>query len=505
MRPTEPVDLVIVGAGTAGLPLAITAADHAGGGRIVLVEKRHDIGGMLPISGGHFSGAGTRRQRERGIEDSPEAHYREVERIAHGRITPALVQLAVREQGPMVDWLEALGFDFAPDTPAIVFGHEVYGTPRTYWGREYGRSLLRLFERELRRRLEAGTLALRLGARLSDIVLEDGAVAGAVLQLVDERGEPLGAVERIATRRLVLATGGFGAAPDLVDRFLPAEERGALAACLDHATGDGFRIAERLGAAVSGYRGFLPATGLVPDPDRPGFTLPWPFCRLMLQPQRRRPYEVWLNRAGRRFVAEDTPSPEERERALLAQPGPWMAVIWDQRILETADPIFDSDGRDWTRERIAAEADRGRFVHRAATLDELATTLGLDPQAVRASIARYNEAVARGRDDEFGRRTLPIPIAVPPYYAVVSCAGIVLTREGLQVDRELRVLDRAERPIPGLFAVGEVLGAAQFMGDSFASGMSVGPCLALGRWLGTRLGEAIAASRAAVAPEGRGS
>lgn len=501
MKATDAADLVIIGAGTAGLPLAIAAADHAGGSRILLVDKRHAIGGMLPVSGGHFSGAGTRRQRERGIVDTPEAHYREVERIAHGRITPALVQLAVREQGPMVDWLETLGFDFLPETPTIVFGHEVYSTPRTYWGRDYGRSLLSLFERELRRRLDTGTLELRLGKRLVDIVLEDSAVVGAVLQPVDERGEPLGAAELVATRRLVLATGGFGAAPDLVDRFLPAEERGALAACLDHATGDGLRIAERLGAAISGYRGFLPATGLVPDPDRPGFTLPWPFCRLMLQPQRRRPSEIWLNRAGRRFVAEDTPSPEERERALLAQPGRWMAVLWDQRILETADPLLDSDARDWTRERIAAEAERGRFIHRAATLDEVARSLGLDPQAVQASVARYNEAVAAGRDDEFGRRTLPLPIAVPPFYAVVSCAGIVLTREGLQVDADLRVLDQAGRPLSGLFAVGEVLGAAQFMGDSFASGMSVGPCLALGRWLGTRLGEAIAASHAAVAPE----
>ncbi|GIW08086.1 MAG: urocanate reductase [Dehalococcoidia bacterium] len=492
MMPWQAADLVIIGAGTAGLPLAIEAADRAGNGRVLVIEKRHDVGGMLHISGGQFSGAGTRRQRERGIVDNAEAHYADVERIAHGRITHELLAIAVREQGPMVDWLESLGFDFHPETPALVYGHEVYSTPRTYWGSANGLSLVRLFKRELQRRIETGTVRVVLGLRLTDIVMENGAVAGVIVQPVAERDEPAGPPERIATPRVVLATGGFGAAPDLLERFLPPDERDVLAACLDHATGDGLRIAERLGASIVGYRGFLPATGLLPDPDRPGFTLPWPDCRLMLQRQRRLPYEIWLNRAGRRFIAEDTPSPEERERALLAQPDRWMAVIWDQRIMETADPIFDSDAHDWTRERILAEAERGHFIYRADSLEGLARLLGLEPSTVVESVARFNRAVAAGRDEEFNRTALPLPITVPPFYGVVSRAGVFLTREGLRVDTDLRVLDVAGRPIPGLYAVGEVIGAAQFMGDSYASGMSVGPCIALGRRLGRMLGNEIA-------------
>ncbi|MFN8533161.1 MAG: FAD-dependent oxidoreductase [Dehalococcoidia bacterium] len=497
----EHVDLLIVGAGTAGMPLAIEAADHAAGGTVVLLDKRPSIGGMLHISGGQFSGAGARRQRERAIDDSPEAHAAEVDRIAHGRATPELVDLAVREAGPMIDWLDDLGFDFLPDTPTLVYGHEVYQTPRTYWGPDWGRSLLKVLVPEVERRVAAGAIDLRLSTRLVDLEVDENGVSGAILQPLDPQGNPASLPYRVATRRVVLATGGFGAAPDLINRFLPESEQGGLAACLEHATGDGLRIAEAHGAGISGYRGYLPTVSLIPDPDRPGFAFDWPIARMMFQVQRRLPYEIWLNRSGQRFVAEDTASPELRERAVLAQPDRWLAVIWDQRILDRADPIIDSDAGDWTRERIAEEAKRGRFVFRADTLDELAGQLGIDPAATRASVDRYNQAVATGRDNDFGRRALPLPIDQPPYYGMTSMAGIILTREGLTVDTDLRVLDVEGRHIPGLYAVGEVLGAAQFMGDSFASGMSVGPCLSLGRRLGKTLGGSIAAE--AVVTTGR--
>src|ERR1044071_6384350 len=119
-----PADLVIVGAGNAGLPAAITAADH--GARVILVEKQPRVGGMLHISGGQFSGAGTRRQRARGIADDPALHLADVERLSHGQANLPLARAAVEQQGPMVDWLDDLGFDFHPDTPRFVYGHELY-------------------------------------------------------------------------------------------------------------------------------------------------------------------------------------------------------------------------------------------------------------------------------------------------------------------------------------------------------------------------------------------
>ena len=134
-------DVVVVGAGTAGLPCAITAAE--GGARVLLVEKDCQIGGTLHISGGHMSAAGTRRQAERGIEDSPEEHLADIRRISKGTAREDLIQIQVRHAAETIDWLADLGFDFAPETPRIIYGHEPYNIPRTYYGRDEGLSIWR--------------------------------------------------------------------------------------------------------------------------------------------------------------------------------------------------------------------------------------------------------------------------------------------------------------------------------------------------------------------------
>jgi fumarate reductase flavoprotein subunit len=477
------VDVVIVGAGTAGLPAAIEAADA--GARVELIDKQPEVGGMLHISSGQFSGAGTRRQTLRGIQDSPSEHLADVQRLSHGKANRELVSLSVTHQTEAVDWLDGLGFDFAPDTPRLVPGHELYSVPRTFWGQREGRSLLSLLERELRRRVDAGSIVLRLGARVSRLIADADQVHGV------EIGS-----DALPANAVVLATGGYAANRELVARFLPREFRMARTACLGHATGDGLLMAESLGAATTNYGHYMPTMGQIPDPDRPGFAVNYLEARLLLIAAARTPYEVWVNARGERFVAEDTPSPEERERALLQQPDLLMAIVWDQAILAAAEPIVVPA---WTRERIAAEAARGRWIWMAPTLRDLARHLKVDADGLERTLAEYNASVAAGRDVAFGRHALPLPIQQPPFYGLVSQAAMLMSREGLHVDRELRVLRHDGRPIPNLYAVGEVLGASQFMGDSFVGGMSVGPAIAMGRLVGRRLGEQVRLRRAVVA------
>ena len=79
-------DLIVVGAGTAGLPLAISGGEA--GARVLVLEKTGQIGGTLHRTGGNISAGGTRRQRQRGIEDSPEDHYRDIMRISHEEVEP---------------------------------------------------------------------------------------------------------------------------------------------------------------------------------------------------------------------------------------------------------------------------------------------------------------------------------------------------------------------------------------------------------------------------------
>ena len=89
----ERFDVIVVGAGSAGLPCAILAAER--GARVAVIESSSEIGGTLHVAGGHLSAAGTRRQQERGIQDTPDDHYADVIRINRGTSDPTLVRLAV--------------------------------------------------------------------------------------------------------------------------------------------------------------------------------------------------------------------------------------------------------------------------------------------------------------------------------------------------------------------------------------------------------------------------
>jgi len=473
------VDVVIVGAGTAGIPAAIEAADA--GARVVLVEKTPRVGGMLHVSTGQFSGAGTRLQRERGIQDDPECHLSDVEHLSHGLANRELVRESVLRQGGTVDWLQDLEFDFLADSPRLVYGHELYSVPRTFQGKEDGRSILRVFERELYKRVATGRIELRLSTRLHSLIRnKSGEITG-----VHERRP--GGTEAIEAQAVVLATGGYAANRDLVRRFLPSEFRQALTGCLEHATGDGLLVAEHAGAATTSSGTYLPTMSLIPDPERPGFTLGYLAARLALVPAYREPHEIWVNTLGQRWVAEDTPSPESREQALLRQPELKMGVIWDARALEVAEPLLQPMEQGWTRERIRLEAERGHFIWSAASLADLADRMGIRADSLQQTVARYNAAVDAQHDPDFGRQCLPGHIQQPPFYGVWSQAAMLMSREGLRVDSGLRVLTASGAPIRGLYAVGEILGASQFMGDSFVGGMSVGPCITLGRLVGQRV------------------
>ena len=133
-------DLIVIGAGTTGIPCAVEAANL--GAKVLLLEKSHEVGGTLFTSGGHMSGAGTKRQKERGIEDSHAAHLADIERISHGTARKDLSTLAVTLGTETIDWLDEQGFEFHEKAPRIVYGHEPYGVARTYYGTESGLSIL---------------------------------------------------------------------------------------------------------------------------------------------------------------------------------------------------------------------------------------------------------------------------------------------------------------------------------------------------------------------------
>jgi len=477
--------LIVVGGGGGGLCTAITAAQH--GATVHLLDKQEQLGGMLHIANGEFSGAGSRRQREHGIDDDPRRHFDDVLRISHGKVDRELAWMSVSAQGETVDWLDDLGFQFDPATPGLIHGHEVYSVPRTYWGVEHGRSVLRVLLEQLAPLLESGRVVLHLRTAVTGLLTDSaGRVTG-----VRVHGPADTAERQLAADAVVLATGGYDANARLRNQFLPAHCSSVLIGCLDHATGDGLVMARELGAAVSADGIFLPVMGLIPDPGRPGHAVDYREAFVELAPAYRTPYEIWVNKRGERFVPEDTTSPELRERTLLEQPDVTMHVVFDQAAVDAAPvPLIRNPGGDWDSDRFARACRDSPWVTRADTLPGLARKLGVDPAALESTVNDYNAAVAAGADPHLGRTVLPAPIGAGPFYAVTSVAASILSRDGLRVNTDLSVLTESGEPIPGLYAVGEVLGNNVFAGDNYVGGMSITPAMTLGRHLGARLAAA---------------
>lgn len=475
---TVGADVVVVGAGTAGLACAIEAA--AAGARVALLDKADDVGGTLHVSGGHLSAAGSRRQRGAGIADTADAHHDDVMRISRGTARPDLVRRAVDLAADTVDWLEDGGFAFHRDTPRIVRGHEPYGIARTVYGTDEARSILAVLRRLLAPHLASGAVSLHLGARVTALRVDrSGAVTG--VETAGASGVP--AVTAPAT---VLATGGFGADPG---RFAGIEGHPLFTAAAPTSTGDGLDLAAALGGRVVGRGHYLPTFGGLPDPHDPR-RVAW-HDRPLLVASERPPVEVYVDRHGRRFVAEDEPSIDEKERRLAALDDLTFWVVLDAVGVEASGGLVVG----WTSADLRAAAGSRPGVHGAATLTDLAVQAGIDPAGLAATVDAYNDAVAAGHDPALGRRHLPAPIAVPPFTAVRNHGTTLITFAGLDVDDQLRVRRADGATVLGLYAVGELLGAAATSGNAFCGGMMLTPALAFGRLLGRSLVAARGAAR----------
>jgi len=461
-------DVIVIGAGSAGLPLAIRAAER--GGQVLQVEADYRIGGTLHWSSGQISAAGTRLQRSQGIEDSPDEHFRDAQRIAHGRIDPVVLRLFVDQAAATIDWLMDLGFAPAPGTPVAGEAHEAYSTRRYLWGANKGLSILEALRPTHDRLVRDGRIDLRLQTRMTRLLTDArGAVSGV------RASTPNGEVEFLG-KNIVLASGGYAANPELWKKLTPAYPLCSHAN--PYSRGDGIVAASELGAPVDGSDKFLCTfAGVLEDPRDPrsGAFLP-------LSPGARKVWEIFVDQRGRRFMQEDHPSIDYRERALLRQPGTRMNIVFDHAILQNAATIT----LDPTAAYRARFGRHPAFV-KAKTLAELARKLGMPAANLRRSVRDYNAAVAARIDSQQGKQFLIRPIEKPPFYAIKAQGLTVLSPAGLKVDRKLRVIGGNGRPIRNLYAAGEVLGFGRTSGDAFVGGLSLTPALTFGRLLGEHL------------------
>ena len=128
----EQWDTIIIGAGTAGIPAAIFAAER--GLKVLVIEKASVIGGTLFVSTGQISGAGTVFQERKGIKDSPDQHFDDIMRINNNTSDPALTRILTDHAGPTINWLAANGYTIFDNHPVKKMAHDAFSVARYQQG-----------------------------------------------------------------------------------------------------------------------------------------------------------------------------------------------------------------------------------------------------------------------------------------------------------------------------------------------------------------------------------
>jgi len=445
-------DVIVIGAGGAGLAAAATAAQS--GARVLVIEAADRAGGSTALSGGVFYAAGTAVQRARGIDgDTPDAMFQYYMTLNQYKLEPALVRRLCDDAPPALEWLTELGVDFPAQNlyvagvDRIARGHRAAGM---------GLEIATVLEGACNR----STVDVVTRTRVRELCLENGRVVGVRID-----------GEELRTNAVVIATGGFGNNPELLARLYPdAARQGDLAWYIGspHARGDGILMGQSVGATLYGHnRGLLLVT--------PGFA---------------RELEVYLpgwlvyvNRDGRRFI-DETIEYSVLAAVLKEQTGGECLAVFDEDARAAARSSPTRPAPNWTADRLTALVAAGK-IHCADTLAALAETTGIRAAALATTLDGYNRYCEAGIDGGYFKAAEMLrPVRRPPFYAVrIRPAIVCWTGAGLRIDTGARVLDHAERPIPGLFAAGETTGG--MFGECYAAGgASIANAIVFGRIAG---------------------
>jgi len=454
----EDFDVLVIGAGACGLCAAIAAHDQ--GLSVGIVEKMERPGGNSALSTGSVPAAGSRFQREAGIEDDPETYFRDLMGIAGEADNPGIVRLMTEVSAETVEWLiDDIGARLKLVTAYKHIGHSVprLHAPVSRRGADLVDDLVGAVEKR--------DIPIAVGNAVRDLIIEDGAVKGAVVDAGD--GKPF----EIRAGKTILAVNGFGANRDLVARFCP-EIAGAQYFGARGSGGEAVLWGEKLGAALdnmAAYQGYA----AVADPH--GGLLSWTTIEKG---------GILVGADARRFGDEST-GYSGYARIVLAQ-GDHAYAIFDQR-------IFDIAAQE---EEFRELSDYGAF-KTANTPEELAAACGLDAAVLSQQIEQYNTAASGKADDAFGRNEFGLAPLKPPYYACRVVPGMFHTQGGLRIDREARVLCASGDPVPNLYAGGGA--AAGISGRSgalgYASGNGLLTAVALGRIAALSAAKALRAAR----------
>lgn len=479
-------DIVVIGAGLAGLSAAISAADL--GAKVEIVEKNK----VPAFRGGHITALDSKLQKEMGIENDTRQIIRELVAWAQGRVDEELLWQFFRKSGAAMDWATEIGkkhglevtmwegYYKGPDYteyPVTHFFHEKNADLSYVYGHSKGignATLVPAMEKE------AVSKGVKVHYKTPSVQILRDAEGKAVGVIAGKRGK----YTQFNAKNVIIATGDYASNREMMQRFSPFALKADAQIYFPNKcnTGDGMIQAMQAGAVMQKHEPHAAVIHLEAGAASYGF--------------------LHVNGHGKRFKNEDV-NTQSKSCTKELEPDGIAWTIYDKDWAEQVKAQVDANiagglfygqmwqpwGKGWNKEieKMTQEAHiKDGKVLVANTIGELAQKMGVPKVELEKTISRYNELHQMQNDPDFGKREeLLTPIIKPPFYAGKLYSTVLTMCGGLSTDSSLLVKDKNDQSIPGLY----VVGAAQ--GDFFANdypticpGIGHGRCLTYGRMAG---------------------
>jgi flavocytochrome c len=426
----ETYDVVVVGAGGAGLVAAITAAET--GAKVAVVEKLRVAAGNTLLSGAEYAAPANWLQKEKNIEDSPEALEADMLKGGDNEADPALVKVLAEQATAGAEWLR--------DDVKVEWTDELMH----FGGHTVTRSLVPLGASGVEPMSKLLAKAKELGVTIiydttaKKLLVDD---KGVVVGVEGENSRGNGDTYTLhANKGVVLATGGFGSNIEMRKKYNPEmdEKYNSTDSVAD--TGDGIVMAEEIGAELRDM----------------SYIQTYPLCDvvsgglLYVDDARLYGFSILVNAEGKRFVNE-LGRRDVLSKAILSQTGGVCYEVMDQSAFEEAK-IMENHGGE------VAYLTANKGLVKADTLEEAAKLMGVDPTQLVETVKQYNSYVDAQHDAEFERKAMNKKIENGPFYLIKATPAVHHTMGGVAINTEAQVLRPDGTVIPNLYAAGEVTG-----------------------------------------------
>ena len=435
-------DIVVIGAGGAGLSAATQAASM--GAHVIVLEKQGIIGGNTNYSTGGLNAAETSVQEKLGIVDSKKSHYDDTMAGGHFLNDPSLVETLVNKAAAAVDWLISLGADLS--NVGQLAGSSQKRTHRPNGGAAIGPHLMAV----LSKAVKSENISVRTRNTVTALTEQNGKVTGVKVST------PTGTYT-IKAKAVIIATGGFGANLSLVAQYRP-EFKNFNTSNHYGATGDAFDWVSPLDVPLVDMDQIqIHPTGEVGS-------------HLLITEAVRGNGAILVNHDGVRFTNEMLTRDKVSE-AILAQSEKSAFLIFDQSVRESLAAI-----ENYSQQGLLTTA---------GSVSELAQALKLPESSFVETMDKYQEYQTTGEDLDFGRNgdEMPRPLTQAPFYAIEVEPVLHHTMGGIKINSKAEVVNKSGNPVPGLYAAGEVTGGVH--GGNRLGGNAVADIIIFGQIAGT--------------------